>query len=42
MYKCIFCSNPIELAKFIDKANREGYTIISVTEKYGYTIIYKN
>ena len=42
MYKFTFCSNLKELKDFIDRANKYGYTIILVTERSGYTIIYKS
>lgn len=41
MYKCDFCGDLRALSKFLDKANENGYVIISVTQKYGYTIVYK-
>ena len=41
MYKCTFCGDLKDLRKFLDKANENDYKIISVTEKCGYTIIYK-
>ncbi|MFR2887954.1 MAG: hypothetical protein ACLTDM_07160 [Clostridium butyricum] len=41
MYKFTFCSNLKDLGDFLDRANKYGYTIISVTEKHGFTIIYK-
>ena len=42
MYKCEYCSDLMELYDFLDKANENNYEIISVTQKYGYTIIYKD
>ena len=41
MYKCTFCGVLNDLRKFLDEANKNGYMIISVTERSGYTIIYK-
>lgn len=41
MYDCTYCSDLRELRDFLKKANEEEYEIISMVEKYGYTIIYK-
>lgn len=42
MYNYEFCSDVKDLREFLDKVNKEDYTIISVTETHGYTIIYKD
>ena len=40
-YKVTYCSDLKELYSFIDEANKYKYEIISVTEKYGYTVVFK-
>ena len=32
MYKCTFCGVLNDLRKFLDEVNKNGYTIISVTQ----------
>lgn len=40
-YDATYCSDLKELYSFIDKANKYRYEIISVTEKCGYTVVFK-
>lgn len=40
-YKSEYCLNLHELNDFLEKCNKNGYEIITMTERCGYTIIYK-
>lgn len=40
-YYAEYCSDLKDLYKFLNEANNRGYEIITMTQRYGYTIIYK-
>lgn len=41
MYDYEYCSDMLKLHEFLKDANNKGYEIISMTQRYGYTILYK-
>ena len=41
MYEVEYCKDIVKLHKFLREVNEKGYEIIAMTEKGGYTILYK-